>query len=246
MDFEDYGKWFLDAIQCSNDPCRKFCKEDNDTDDQNTFLCNFNISNCKIENSDYPVRPQAGAIDLSWFDEKEDMKRVLILGMNPGKGYNEDNQLYEIYDDVIANEGLTADHIRKIKHMVEGYDVFRLLKKGGIEKILEKKFGDGTKLAFAYANQILCRTKPEASDIKQRDSIKEVYKECFENRLSKLIERIRPTLIISLGKTWIEYFKECMKPFNSYSGKYITACHPAHRRQPQSLMEIESHLQEVE
>lgn len=233
MGFEDYGKWFLDTIQCNNDSCKKFCKLDNGEREQKKILCNYNMSNYKINISDSPVRPQAGYIDANWFDKEN---RILLLGLNPRGGYERDNGLYEVYDQIITTERLTIEQMSSIQKQVDDYWVLTLLKTE-----IEKMYPPVT--AFAYTNQILCRTKPEANKINVRDGIEEVYKICFESRVFELIKITNPTKIIAVGQKWQKYFLANMNEKMFPPDKFICACHPTYGRKKKTLAQIKSCLE---
>lgn len=227
---ENYADWFKKSINCNI--CTQYIYGKND-EVKKGFICNYNISKYKENEIDSPVRPQAGCIDIDWFDKE---KRILLLGLNPRDGYKEHEALYEIYDQIIASKVLTKELMKSIQAIVDNYWVLKMLKSE-----IQKNIFPGT--AFAYSNQILCRTKPEASEIKETDGIKEVYEKCFKERISELIKIIKPTKIIAVGKRWRIYFENEMSKYFSQD-KFICACHPAYGRGKETLEQIKKYCLE--
>jgi len=69
---------------------------------------------------------------------------------------------------------------------------------------------------MAYANQILCRTvDKDVSVLEGRDAatLRAIYETCFERRIKPLLEILRPSVVVVIGKkatpksSWPEWFK---------------------------------------
>lgn len=228
MSFSDYEKWFLESIQCQSAFCKAYEYKDGG------FICNYNLSRYKEGEDNRPVRPQAGYIDEEWFNKKT---RILILGLNPRDGYKSHDELYRIYDQIIENQTLTIDDLKKIRKIVDDYWVLTLIK----DDIRETMFPDA---AFGYTNQILCRTNPEASKIKLKQGIEDVYIKCFSKNVFELVKITCPTNIIAVGKKWEKYFNSVMKEKEYPPSKYICACHPSYGRKKKALAQIKDILKE--
>ncbi len=226
MSFSDYEKWFLKTIQCQSLFCKEYLYHNYG------FICNYNISKYKENEYNSPVRPQAGYIDEEWFNKKT---RILILGLNPRDGYKSHDELYRIYDQIIENQKLTIDNLKKIQEIVDDYWVLTLLKEG-----IKEMFPYA---AFGYTNQLLCRTNPEASKINLKQGIGDVYKECFSKNVFELVKITCPTKIIAVGKKWEEYFNGVMKEIDYPPNNFICAYHPSYGRKKKALAQIKGLLE---
>ena len=227
MGFNDYVDWFAGCIKC--DVCKDFIYGKNDRR-RKGFICNDNIDKERLGKRSYPIKPQAGYIDGDWFDSSSNVIRILFLGQNPRDGYKEDDPLYQIYDDIIHGSD-SKETIREItcaiKEQVKAYNPTSLLQPG-ISEIFSPK-----KIVFAYANQILCRTKPEASRISKMVSFENVYGNCFNHNIKPLIKIINPDYIIALGTTWEWQFKIYYTENN-----YRIVRHPSHGGKTKALEQI--------
>jgi hypothetical protein len=219
MNFNDYADWFVECIKC--DICKEFVLGKGEG-----FVCNDNIEKRKIEQDEYPIRPQAGCIDKErWFKDQDDTIRILLLGMNPRGGYGDnarnknkdkDTGLYEIYDEILKSSNrrnMISEKICKLEERVGDY------KPTSIECEIQKIFKEekNKDVVFAYANQILCRTKPEAGKLSKISTFKDVYRNCFTNHIKSLIAQINPHFIIAMGITWEKQFEE---QFNNLASNY--------------------------
>ena len=205
MSFDDYAKWFVNVIQCKSCVDYRYCEKDN-----KGCVCNSIIDGCNQPGDIYPIRPQAGCIDTEWFDQRsKDEIRILLLGMNPGKGYKADDPLYEIYEEILNQSSIaqmTKEHICKIGEQVLDYKVF-----DAAITIIKNNMMSKNKLIFACSNQVLCRSNPEAGNITKKAGIEKVYKKCFETHTSELISIVNPDLIIAMGIKWQRYFDDKIK-----------------------------------
>lgn len=228
MSFKEYSKWFVEAIEC--DKCGKKYLLGNIDGRRKGFLCNDNIDEERKDKPQYPIRPQAGYIDKEWFDNNN-ASQVLLLGQNPGGGYNNDDDLYSIYEEIVH----ASDKEEKIR---EG-----MYKQKGIKGQITKGYKPNyyvledikeylnNKVVFAYANQILCRTKPEAGGIRNRALFNDVYKKCFNTNIQPLIKKIHPKFIITLG--WDKdspFDAQLLKYFCHDFIKHVSVPHPSRRK----------------
>jgi len=244
MNFEKYSDWFVGCINCKE--CEKYLLEKRDIKDGRIkgFICNDNIDTKRIDKSQYPIRPQAGYIDEEWFEDTNAI-RILLLGQNPRDGYIYDEYLYPIYEEIIKSVDKESivhkkmyDKQNGIKKQVKNYKPTSLLQEE-IVKIFKSK---GKEVVFASANQILCRTEPEAGGIRYRSLFNDVYKKCFKTNVEPLINKIRPQLIIVLGWTTESPFEKLISNSSCLDFiKYVVVPHPT-RRKTEALYKIEEFI----
>jgi hypothetical protein len=221
MSFDDYAKWFVNVIQCKSCIDYRYCEKNN-----KGCVCNSIIDGCNQPGEIYPIRPQAGYINSEWFNEPRNKNeiRILLLGMNPGKGYKADNSLYEIYEEILNQSNIpqmTKEHINKIGEQVLDYKVF-----DAAIAIIKNNMMSKNKLIFACSNQVLCRSNPEAGKITKKAGIEKVYKKCFETHTSELINIVSPDLIIAMGTSWGNYFDDNISSVFD-KNKYLIVHHPS-------------------
>ena len=236
----NYLDWYVKCIRC--DACREFTSEKR-IGRAKGFVCNNNIYVQNISEGPYPIRPQAGYIDKEWFDHDGKTIRILLLGQNPRGGYKEkDPLLYKMYDETCnASDppNLLEKKMADIKEHFMEYNPPGLIKH--IKETIDKRLKN-SKVAFAYANQILCRTEPEAKGIYKMAVFQNVYSLCFVYNIKVLIRDIAPKLIIALGITWDVQFS---KHFSDQENMKVTiAHHPSHGWKCQSENKIGAFINE--
>lgn len=243
MNYDAYTEWFVKCIKC--EVCKDFVYSKNDGRKKG-FICNDNIVKDRNNRGIYPIRPQAGCVDRQKWFKDPNVIRILLLGMNPRGGYgdnnrnknkDEDPELYKIYNDIINNhdsKNVVSENMGKIMGQVAYYNPTVL--QSEIAKIFseEKK----KEVSFAYANQILCRTIPEAGKISGKASFPDVYQNCFDNRIKHLLETLSPDYVIALGITWKwqfdKYFQDDLK--------YMIVRHPSHGGKNEALRQIKAKI----
>lgn len=166
-----------------------------------TCIINGNIDKVRALATDgtHLILPQAGAVDPNWFEEDEERRfRILILGLNPHGGNKPDWPLYEGEYKFVAQAEQPAIELKKriesIRGLVGNYKTMRDFA-DEISQILAQI---GKRSAFAYSNQILCRTRPEAGELDSA-KVEPVYRICFSTRLIPLISVLVPDLVLVMG-----------------------------------------------
>jgi hypothetical protein len=222
MSFEKYSEWFVDAIKCNHCKDYRYRGQEDQTTSKG-FICNGVIDDYKQEGHKYLIRPQAGGIDINWFNQRNNNEiRILLLGMNPGKGYESHDDLYETYEEILNHSNIpqiTEEQITNIWKQVSDFKIFDKATK------IIPKYNKNKSNLFACANQLLCRSNPEAGKIRIKDGIKEAYKKCFDKNISKLINILNPDLIIAMGISWRSYFEDNTK--NIINKKCLIVHHPS-------------------
>lgn len=84
--------------------------------------------------------------------------------------------------------------MQSIRYLVGQYKTLRDF----TEKITQILMQLGKRSAFAYANQVLCRTIPEAGDLTSIE-LESVYRACFSERMIPLLSILRPDCVLVMG-----------------------------------------------
>ncbi|GAB4116396.1 MAG: hypothetical protein Kow001_17120 [Acidobacteriota bacterium] len=186
-DWNAYVRWYIQALRCAN------CIT-------STAVVNANIDPARGLACDrtHSILPQAGFVETDWFAEDERLLRILILGLNPKGGRLPDWKLYEKeYEPILRSREPGLELQRRIASIQAQVWDYRTMGDFA-DSIRATVAKSGRRAVLAYANQILCRTIPEASELNPLDEA-DLYRSCFSTRIVPLLQCLEPDLVVVMG-----------------------------------------------